>query len=71
MQIFNTPNSIRIFQLRAAIAAIKLEAKGLRHSKRLNVKASWARHYNLSPRAKPEEVIAKLHEESVQLGFPG
>jgi hypothetical protein len=60
-----TGNAIRIYQLKAARKAIEIEAKGMRFKTR--VKASWARHFGLSPRVKPETVIARINEQITHL----
>ena len=62
--IADTPDKIRLFQLISAKHAIGLEAKGLRHSRfRCGVRGLWAKHYGMSPRSKPEAVIARLQED--------
>lgn len=68
--MIDRPNGIRVYQLLAVKSAIKLEIKGLKHSSG-SVKASWARHYGLSPRAKPEAVLAKIEEELKSLEEKG
>jgi len=65
------PNQIRLFQLLAVRAAIKLEAKGLRHSGGRSVKARWAFHYGLPIRAKRVLVLEKLEAEMRTLGWQG
>jgi hypothetical protein len=59
------PDDIRAWQLITARGAVRLEAKGLRHS-RLGpngAKKLWAKHYGLSPRVKHEVVIARMTQE--------
>lgn len=48
------------FQLLQWKHAIRLEAKGLRHSSGRSVKAHAARAFGLSPRAKREKVLEHI-----------
>jgi hypothetical protein len=65
MTILETPDQIRAAQLLSARGAIKLEKLGMRHSRlgQNGLKRLWAKHYGLSPRAKHDEVLAKINEE--------
>lgn len=65
VRMLTDPNAIRRYQLRVVISAIKLEAKGIRH--RSNVRVAWAKRFGLSPRARPEIIIARLEEEIKEL----
>lgn len=57
---------VQYAQLAAAKQAIKLEQKGLKHS-RLNVRRVWAIHLGLKPSAKHEVVIAEIEKRMEEL----
>jgi hypothetical protein len=59
-QVFDTPSSIKYFQLAAARGAIRLERLGMRHSRGRSVKAMWARHLGMKRGATHAAVIAEL-----------
>jgi len=62
--IADTPDKIRLFQLITVKHSIGLEAKGLRHSRfRCGLRGLWAKHYGMSPRSKPEAVIARVQQD--------
>ena len=65
--IFDTPASIRTFQLLAVKHAICLEAKGLRHSSGRSTKAAWARHYGLPVRCHALLVLERIDVEIAAL----
>ena len=71
MQVYDTPDKIRLFQLIAAKHAILLEAKGLRNSRlgRNGLKRSWAKWYGLKPRATHLEVVERLQQEIDEVGL--
>lgn len=61
-QVFDTPKAIKAYRLIVVIKALRLEMRGLRHS-RGSVAALWRQHYGMSRRAPIECVIARVQED--------
>jgi hypothetical protein len=61
------PDGIELFRLQAVKRVIGLEAKGMRHSSGRSVKAMWARHFGLSPRAKADVVLQAIDDRIAEL----
>jgi hypothetical protein len=60
--IFDKLSDIRYMRLASVIAAIRLESKGLKHSKG-SVRKRWALHLGMGARAKHQDVIDRLRAE--------
>ena len=69
MSSITSPNGIKIFQIKAQIQCVKMEALGMRHSHG-NVTPRLKKHYGLSRNARPEEVIERLNLEIDKLELP-
>ena len=54
--VINRPNGIAIFQLKASMSAIRLEMKGMKHS-RGSVRKHWALSLGLPARTKGQDVL--------------
>ncbi len=68
--IIDRPNGIALYQLLVAKSAIGLEMKGLKHS-RGSIRKMYALHYGMKPRAKGEDVIARIEQEIKKLEEAG
>jgi hypothetical protein len=65
--VISTPEGIQLFHLRAAFHAIRLEQKGIRF--RRSVKAHWARRYNMPVKSSVQEVLNRIEQDCIALGF--
>jgi hypothetical protein len=65
IQVFNTPEQIRLVQLLSARGAIRLEQRGLRHSRlgKNGVKRLWVKHFHLPPRTSFDELLDRFDLE--------
>lgn len=68
--IIDRPNGISLFQLMAAMSAIKLEKLGLKHS-RGSVRKHWALHCGLGANAKHDVVLAAMQKKVDELKQAG
>ena len=67
--VLDKPDQIRVYQLLVVRSAIRLEAKGLRHSSGLNVRAAWARRFGMRRGSSTEAVLARLDAELLAMGW--
>jgi hypothetical protein len=65
--VIDTPEGIKLFHLRAAYHAIRLEEKGIRF--RRSVKAHWARAYGMPVKSSVKEVLDRIEKDCIELGF--
>lgn len=57
MQVFDTPDKIRFFQLVAQRGAVKLEALGMRRSRGRSATAMLKEHYHVKTRTQVLECL--------------
>ena len=58
--IADTPHAISYFQLATVKGALKLESKGMRHSRLGTIRKGWAIRLGLKPSTKYPELIAHI-----------